>query len=72
MEILFFKIKHLFQTIFNLNVVAISIISFLIIYFIDLPKLKKKGFTRDIKLAKYISIMYLIVPAIIYTILKFI
>ena len=69
---MFFRYKHFLQTIFDMSVVGISIIVSLMIYLIDLPKLRKEGLVKDAKIAKVIFIIYLIVPAIIYTVLKFI
>jgi len=71
-EILFFKYKHFSQTIIDMNVVAISIVVSLIVYFIDLPRLKKEGLVKDAKIAKSIFIIYLVVPPVIYVVLKFI
>ncbi len=69
---MFFKYKHFFQTIFDMNVVAISIVVSLIVYFIDLPRLRKEGLIKDAKIAKSIFIIYLVVPPVIYVILKFV
>lgn len=60
--------KGLFDIYFLLSMLIVILFTLLV----DVPKLKKDGFNRDAKIAKTISIIYLIIAPTIYIIFKII